>query len=109
MHRYVSEARLGKSGGCHLFRHTMATLMLENGADVRFIQALLGHGQLNTTALCTHVSIPMLQAVHRRTHLGAREADSIPHGSTCNTTCDGCAVSRYTRCTVFWKSAAEAW
>ncbi|SDS86277.1 Phage integrase family protein [Pseudomonas trivialis] len=38
---------LGKRGSCHLFRHTMATLMLENGADIRFIQAMLGHVSLN--------------------------------------------------------------
>jgi integrase/recombinase XerD len=46
----------------------MATLMLENGADVRFIQAILGHVQLSTTALYTHVAIGALQAVYRRTH-----------------------------------------
>jgi integrase/recombinase XerD len=41
--RYVSRANIGKQGGCHLFRHTMATLMLEGGADIRFIQAMVGH------------------------------------------------------------------
>jgi integrase/recombinase XerD len=66
--RYVRAVGLGKTGSCHLLRHTMATLMLENGADVRFIQAILGHVQLSTTALYTHVSIAALQAVHRRTH-----------------------------------------
>jgi len=40
---YIDAADIGKRGSCHLFRHTMATLMLENGADVRFIQAMLGH------------------------------------------------------------------
>ena len=65
---YVRAASLGKTGSCHLFRHTMATLMLENGADVRFIQAILGHAQLSTTAIYTHVSIAALQEVHRRTH-----------------------------------------
>jgi integrase/recombinase XerD len=71
---YVRAASLGKTGSCHLFRHTMATLMLENGADVRFIQAILGHAQLSTTALYTHVAIGALQAVHRRTH----PAESMP-------------------------------
>jgi integrase/recombinase XerD len=43
---YVDAAGTGKTGSCHLFRHTMATLMLENGADIRFIQAMLGHAEL---------------------------------------------------------------
>jgi integrase/recombinase XerD len=46
---YVAAARIGKMGSCHMFRHTMATLMLENGADVRVIQQLLGHAKLETT------------------------------------------------------------
>jgi integrase/recombinase XerD len=48
--------------------------MLENGADVRFIQAILGHAQLSTTALYTHVAIGALQAVHRRAHPAERMA-----------------------------------
>ena len=39
---YVRAAGLGNIGSCHLFRHAMATLMLENGADVRYIQAMHG-------------------------------------------------------------------
>lgn len=38
-------------GGCHLFRHTVATLMLENGADIRVIQQMLAHVNLTTTEL----------------------------------------------------------
>jgi len=68
VHRYVARAGLAKTGSCHLFRHTMATLMLENGADVRYLQALLGHAQLSTTELYTRVSITQLKAVHQRTH-----------------------------------------
>jgi integrase/recombinase XerD len=70
--RYVAAARLGKRGACHLFRHTMATVMLEGGADIRFIQQMLGHAKLTTTQLYTHVSIPQLQAVHAATHPAAR-------------------------------------
>jgi integrase/recombinase XerD len=70
--QYVDRADLGKRGACHLFRHTAATLMLENGADIRFIQQLLGHAKLDTTAIYTQVSIHKLKEVHALTHPGAR-------------------------------------
>ncbi|PJB30997.1 MAG: tyrosine recombinase [Deltaproteobacteria bacterium CG_4_9_14_3_um_filter_65_9] len=69
--KYVKEADIGKSGSCHMFRHTMATLMLEGGADVRYIQQMLGHAKLETTSIYTHVSIRKLQEVYRTTHPGA--------------------------------------
>ena len=65
---YVLAARLGKDGSCHIFRHTMATLMLENGADIRFIQKILGHSRLETTSVYTHVSLAKLKEVHKETH-----------------------------------------
>lgn len=65
---YVDAADIGKRGSCHLFRHTMATLMLENGADVRFIQAMLGHAKLETTQIYTQVSIRKLKEIHEATH-----------------------------------------
>jgi integrase/recombinase XerD len=65
---YVDAAEIGKRGACHLFRHTMATLMLEGGADIRFIQAMLGHADLKTTQIYTHVAIRQLQEIHRATH-----------------------------------------
>lgn len=68
----VDAAELGKRGGCHLWRHTMATLMLEGGADLRFIQAMLGHAELSTTQIYTQVAIRQLQAVHALTHPGAK-------------------------------------
>jgi integrase/recombinase XerD len=68
---YVKLSGIEKQGSCHMFRHTMATLMLENGADIRFIQAMLGHENLDTTQIYTHVVITQLIAEHSRTHPGA--------------------------------------
>lgn len=62
------DGKQGKRGACHLFRHTMATLMLEGGADIRFIQAMLGHADLKTTQIYTQVSIRQLQEIHRACH-----------------------------------------
>ena len=67
----IDAAKLGKTGACHLFRHTMATLMHENGADIRHIQEILGHVKLETTQIYTHVSIRTLQQVHASTHPAA--------------------------------------
>lgn len=66
--KYVKQAHVDKVGSCHLFRHTMATLMLENGCDIRFIQQILGHAQLSTTEIYTHVAIHKLKEIHSVTH-----------------------------------------
>ena len=66
--KYIKDADIGRSGSCHLFRHSCATHMLEGGADIRFIQQLLGHEKLETTQIYTQVSIKQLQEVHARTH-----------------------------------------
>ena len=66
--QYVASSEIGKTGSCHLFRHSMATLMLENGADIRFIQAMLGHAKLDTTQIYAQVSIRKLKEVHEATH-----------------------------------------
>lgn len=81
---YIKRAELGKHGSCHLLRHTMATLMLEGGADIRFVQAMLGHAELSTTQIYTHVAVTQLQRVHARTHPGSRlrkrTAQSVDQG-----------------------------
>ncbi len=68
---YIEQAQINKSGSCHLFRHTMATVMLENGADIRFIQEMLGHAKLDTTQGYTRVSITKLKQIHNATHPAA--------------------------------------
>ena len=68
VHGIIRSAGIGKSGSCHLFRHTFATLLLENGCDVRYVQEMLGHSKMETTAVYTHVAIKTLKEVHSRFH-----------------------------------------
>ena len=70
--KYVVASGINKRGSCHLFRHTVATAMLEHGADIRFIQQMLGHMELTTTQLYTQVSIKKLKEVHTATHPAAK-------------------------------------
>ena len=69
---YITQANIGRRAGAHLIRRTCATHLLEGGADIRYIQQLLGHEKLETTAIYTEVSILQLQAVHARCHPAER-------------------------------------
>ena len=66
--RYLNWAGITVPGSCHLLRHACATHMLDNGADVRYIQVLLGHADINSTQVYTHVSITKLKQIHAATH-----------------------------------------
>lgn len=78
--RYMRRADI-KEGSCHALRHACATHMLENGADVRFIQALLGHADLTSTQIYTRVAIGKLREIHAATH-PARLTDAQREAAT---------------------------
>lgn len=65
--KYLRAAGIEK-GGAHLLRHTCATHMLEGGADIRFIQRMLGHASLETTAIYTEMSAEALRRVYEASH-----------------------------------------
>jgi integrase/recombinase XerD len=69
--RYLHDAGIEKKGSCHLLRHSVATLMLEGGADIRYVAEMLGHTRLETTQRYTHVSIDHLRTIHTTTHPAA--------------------------------------
>jgi site-specific recombinase XerD len=72
--KYVRAAGLGVKATPHTLRHSFATDLLSNGADLRAVQELLGHANLNTTQIYTHVTNPQLRAAHKNFHSGNRPA-----------------------------------
>ena len=71
--KYAKKAKIKKNVHPHTFRHSCATAMLKNRADIRTIQKLLGHSSLDSTQIYTHLSITDLKNEHKRCH--PRERD----------------------------------
>jgi site-specific recombinase XerD len=69
---------LGRNVSPHLWRHTCATQLLSNGANVVYVQRLLGHKSLKTTEIYTRVSVTDLKKTLRRTHPRTRRATAPP-------------------------------
>ena len=74
--RYIRLAGIKRFGACHLFRHITATTMLDNGADLRHVQEMLGHANIGTTQIYTRLGYQHLAKAYGAAHPRARRKNT---------------------------------